>query len=99
MRACQAASGLDADGEYGPLTHAALMLAADQGDAAPSVPEAAGGLKVKSGTWNLRTGPGTSYPIAAVVRGGDGLCEAQSAGWVPVIYNGEIRWISEKAVE
>ena len=100
VKAFQAARGLDADGEYGPLTHAALMLAADgQEIAPPSVPEAGGGLKVKSGTWNLRTGPGASYPIAAVVRGGDGLCEAQSAGWVPVIYNGEIRWISGKAVE
>ena len=100
VKAFQAAQGLVADGQYGPLTHAALMRTADQGDvSAPSVPEAGNGLTVKSGTWNLRTGPGTSYPVAAVVRGGDRLCEAQSAGWVPLVYNGEIRWISGKAVE
>ena len=100
VKAFQSAQGLDADGEYGPLTHAALMQALDgQEIAPPSVPETAGGVTVKSGTWNVRTGPGTGYSIAAVARGGDVLEAANPDGWAPVLYNGEIRWISGKAVE
>ena len=100
VRAFQSAQGMDADGEYGPLTHAALMQALDgQEIAAPSVPETAGGVTVKSVTWNVRTGPGTGYPVAGIVRGGDVLEAANPDGWAPVLYNGEIRWISGKAVE
>ena len=98
--AYQKQHALEPDGEYGPLTHAALMQALDgQEIAAPSVPETAGGVTVKSGTWNVRTGPGTGYSIAAVARGGDVLEAANPDGWAPVLYNGEIRWISGKAVE
>ena len=100
VKAFQVAHGLDADGEYGPLSHAALMQALDgKADAAPSAPEAADELKVRTGTWNVRTGPGVGYPVAGIARGGDALMAANPDGWVPVLYNGEIRWISGKAVE
>ena len=65
--------------------------------AKPAEPE--GNLTVKAGSWNVRTGPGTDYAIAAVAHGGDKLNEILPTGWIPVLYNGEIRWISEKAVE
>ena len=99
VKAFQSAQGLDADGEYGPLTHAALMWTVEgQEDGVPSEPEAAGGLTMKAGTWNVRTGPGVGYPIAGIARGGDVLAAANPDGWIPVLYNGEIRWISGKAV-
>ena len=99
VKAFQSAQGLDADGEYGPLTHAALMRTlGGQEDGVSSEPEAAGGLTVKAGTWNVRTGPGVGYPIAGIARGGDVLAAANPDGWIPVLYNGEIRWISGKAV-
>lgn len=100
VKAFQAAHGLDTDGEYDPMTHAALMLAADgQGNVSAPTPEITGGLKVKTGTWNIRTGPGVGYPVAGIARGGDVLAAANPDGWVPVLYNEEIRWISGRAVE
>ena len=101
VRAYQTARRLEVDGIVGANTWAALDADIDgQNDdetAKPGEPE--GNLTVKSGSWNVRTGPGTDYAIAAVVHGGDKLSEIMPTGWVPVLYNGEIRWISEKAVE
>lgn len=98
LKAYQEAHGLAADGEYGPLTHASMLAAleAQAGAATPVEPE--GNLTVAKGSWNLRTGPGTDYPIAAVVHGGDRLAEVEADGWLPVLCNGEVRWISGKAV-
>lgn len=66
---------------------------------APSVPESDGNLIVKDGSWNLRTGPGTNYAVAKVAHGGDKLTEANVDGWVPVIRNGEILWISKNGLK
>lgn len=101
VRAYQTARRLGADGIVGANTWAALDADMDgQNDdetAKPAEPE--GKLTVNAGSWNVRTGPGTDYAIAAVVHGRDKLSEIMPTGWVPVLYNGEIRWISEKAVE
>ena len=58
-----------------------------------------GSLKVKSGSWNIRTGPGTQYPVAAVVHGGDVLAEADTEGWTAIEHNDRLLWISNKALE
>lgn len=101
VQAFQADHGLDDDGEYGPLTHAKLMDVLDDEPAVtpPVASEGVGNLTVKAGTWNLRTGPGTDYPVAAVVKGGDKLQELPDENWVPVIRNGQQLWVSENALE
>ena len=112
LKAFQEAEGLEVDGKYGPLSHAAMLAALDALQPPAQVPEIpaeqipdqtveapAGNLTVAAGSWNVRTGPGTDYAIAAVVHGGDRLLQAENDGWTPVVHNGEVRWISDKALE
>ena len=99
VKAYPDAHGLDPDGEYGPLTHASMVaeLAKLTDATVPQTPEA--NLCVAAGSWNIRTGPGTDYAIVGVAHGGDRLAGAETDGWTPVIYNGEVRWISGKGLE
>ena len=101
VQAFQADHGLDDDGEYGPLPHAKLMDVLDEAPAAtpPVASESVGNLIVKPGTWNLRTGPGTDYPVAAVVKGGDKLQELTADNWIPILRDGQQLWISKNALE
>lgn len=100
LKAFQAERGLEADGEYGPKSHAAMLLALEALNEVPApTPEPVGDLKVKGGSWNVRTGPGTAYPTAGIVRGGDTLTRLTVENWIPVLYNGEPMYISKNAVE
>lgn len=100
LKAFQEDHGLTVDGEYGPKSHAALMAALDKLDDVPVIEsEHTQGLKVKSGSWNIRTGPGTAYPKMGIVHAGDALSEVTPEGWIPVLCDGEVGWISRKAVE
>lgn len=56
------------------------------------------GVTIKSGTWNVRTGPGTEFPSAGIVRGGEQYEKVELDGWIPIIYNGEVRYIGPSAV-
>lgn len=56
-------------------------------------------MVVAKGSWNVRTGPGTDYASVAIVHGGDMLAQVPSDGWTPILLKGEIRWISNKALE
>lgn len=56
-------------------------------------------VTIAPGTWNLRRGPGTKYEIVGRVRGGQVFEKADSNGWAPVIWNGEICWIGPNAVK
>lgn len=95
----QAEHGLVSDGVCGPLTWAALDAWA-AGDAEETTPEV-GYVTVRSGTWRIRTGPGTSYGTVDFVRAGDRLKRTADAenGWLGVEYKGMGAWISEKAIE
>lgn len=55
-------------------------------------------LKVKSGTWHVRTGAGTNYKVVCVVKGGDTYPASKvTNGWYYIDkLNG---WISPKAVD
>lgn len=55
-------------------------------------------LKVKSGTWNVRSGAGTNYKVIRIVRGGDIYPASKvTNGWYYIDqFNG---WISPKAVD
>ena len=56
-------------------------------------------LTVTGATVNLRSGPGTQYGIVGVARNGDKLVQANETGWVPVLVDGVVRWISEKYIK
>lgn len=56
-------------------------------------------LTVTGATVNLRSGPGTQYGIVGVARKGDKLVQANTTGWLPVLVDGVVRWISEKYVK
>lgn len=56
-------------------------------------------LTVTGTTVNLRSGPGTQYSIVGVARKGDKLVQANETGWLPVLVDGVVRWISEKYVK
>ena len=64
-----------------------------------STAEPAGDLKVKDGSWRIRTGPGTEYPTTDYVRSGDTLVSVNAEGWVPVLHKGAVNWISKNALE
>ena len=58
------------------------------------------GLVIAPGSWNVRSGPATSYESVGTVKGGEVYPQlAGMNGWVPIIYNGEVRWIGPSAVK
>ena len=57
------------------------------------------GVDIKAGTWNVRTGPGTEFPAAGIVRGGERYEKVDLENWVPIIYNGEVRFIGPSAIK
>lgn len=57
------------------------------------------GITVNKGSWNVRTGPGVEFSCAGVVRSGDVLEKVDIGDWIPVMYNGELRFLSPKAVK
>lgn len=102
--AFQTANNLTPDGVVGKLTREKIKALRDaQGDSdntdeiVPAKPENA--VTITPGTYNLRTGPSTSFPSAGVVSGGTVLEIVNLDGWTPVLYNGEVRFIGPKAVE
>lgn len=70
----------------------------DEDEATVTEPEG-DSITVASGTWNLRTGPSSSFPAAKIVRGGDRLQKIDLDGWTPVLVNGEVLFIGPKGVQ
>lgn len=73
-----------------------VLTGGDKAEAAPTAP--AGDLTVAPGTWNVRSGPGTGWPAVKTVKGGDKLESVKTGDWIPVLIDGQIRWISPKGV-
>lgn len=90
VKAFQKAAGLTADGVVGKKTEEALKEA---------IEEITVGYKVKSGSWNVRKGPGTEFGTLGTANAGDKLPMVDAEGWVPVMFEGNVGWISKKAVE
>ena len=65
---------------------------------APVEPVQEGEIVVAAGSWNLRRGPGTQYGVVKTVHGGDKLVKVDPDGWIPVLVDGEVRWISPKGI-
>lgn len=101
VKAYQTAKGLTADGIVGAATWAALNadmeLTHDSDEDQPDT-TANTDLTVSDGSWNVRTAPSKEASVAAVVHGGDKLESVNADGWTAIKLDGEIRWISDKAV-
>ena len=98
-RALQKDAGIAVDGEFGPDSLKALeALEVDDGkdEEAGDRPASAGNVVVSGGDAYIRTGPGTQYPKAGLARNGEKYVNANPDTWVPVLVDGEIRWISGK---
>lgn len=66
--------------------------------ASPSVPDYMT-FEIASGTWNVRSGPGTKYKSVGKVRGGTKIEGVDTDGWIPVMFEGDVRWIGPSAVK
>lgn len=100
LKAFQSDKGLTADGEFGEKTHVAMMAAVDTLNDMPVIdPLPANDLTVKPGSWRVRSGPGTAHPTAGFVSGGDKLTKIEPENWQPVLFNGDVCWISKNALE
>lgn len=91
VKAFQHARNLPATGEADQATLEALGLAAaDSGSGTESV------VRITGDTVNVRRGPGTEYESIAIARKDDTLPAVAVDGWQPVLFGGEIRWVSMK---
>ena len=97
VKALQKDAGILMDGEFGPDSLKALLALEVDGDAPEAEPApATGNVLITGGDAWLRTGPGTAYDKAGVAKNGDKLTYANEDGWVPVLANGRILWVSGK---
>ena len=91
VKAFQYARNLPATGEADRATQEALGLAAaDSGSGTENV------VRITGDTVNVRRGPGTEYESIAIAHKGDTLPAVAADGWQPVLFGGEIRWVSMK---
>jgi len=103
VRAFQFACKLKDDGEYGPMTHAALKAALDAGDLEQeedALDDAPRMLIATGDVW-IRTLPSASGGKTAVLHKGSEIERAgeDTANWYGVTYNGKQRYVSRKYTE
>ena len=91
VKAFQHARNLPTTGEADRVTLEVLdLIAADSGSGTENV------VRITGDTVNVRRGPGTEYESIAIAHKGDTLPAVAADGWQPVLFGGEIRWISMK---
>ena len=61
-------------------------------EAAPSGP----GVRITGGTVNIRSGPGTDYPVLAVAKKGESYPAVSAGGWLPIRLGSDTGWVSGK---
>ena len=91
VKAFQNTINLSPTGEADFATLKALGLVEDDSDR-----ESKSIVRITGETVNVRCGSGTEYESVAVMRKGDTFPAITTEGWFPILFNGEIRWISEK---
>ena len=104
VQAFQRDHALLPDGEYGSLTHAALMAALSEmegetGDEEAEAPEeSAPMVLITGGSVNARKGPATGYGILTVVHKGDRYPHIATArnGWHCIAIGDGTAWVSDK---
>ena len=97
----QEKNGLPVTGIADPVTLAKIQekledLSDPEESILPDIP-ALNAITIALGSWNVRTGPGSKYASAGIVHGGDKLEIIDLDNWIPVKYNGEVRFIGPKA--
>lgn len=91
VKAFQHARNLPATGEADRATLEVLgLIAADSGRGTENV------VRITGDAVNVRRGPGTDYESIAIAHKGDMLPAVAADGWQPVLFGGEIRWVSMK---
>ena len=91
VKAFQHARNLPATGEADRATLEVLgLIAADSGSGTENV------VRITGDTVNVRRGPGADYESIAIARKDDTFPAVAADGWRPVLFGGEIRWVSMK---
>lgn len=100
LKAFQKGRGLPVTGKGDAATLAALGLVEAPDVVVPGETTApAKGVCVTGDSVNIRTGPGTNFDIVKTVKKGVLLTQPNTLGWVPILFDGEVCWISEKYTE
>lgn len=107
IKRMQHAAMIDEDGEYGPISHKALMgmlAEAENASAGDEPEEPTSGKRVivtAAVAANIRAGAGTQYEILTAAKKGASLPYAATAenGWLGVKLDDRIGWISPKMAE
>ena len=96
LKAFQKAKGLPVTGKGDATTLAALgLLPVTEKPIEPEQPAQPGSVRVTGGEVNIRTGPGTNFDVVKAVKKGALLTHANTDGWVPILFGGEVCWISK----
>lgn len=96
LKKFQSEHGLEADGEYGPLSKAAMDKAIASMEQAHSEPRK---VKISGGNCYVRSAPNTDGKILGVAHDGDSLDyggQTSDNGWNLVDYKGVNGWVSGK---
>ena len=98
VRAYQKTAGLPVTGKGDAATLAALGLApvAEKPTEPEQPAQPTGGVRATGDSVNIRTGPGTAYDVVKAVSRGTVLAPAETDGWRPVLFGGEVLWISRE---
>ena len=91
----QRAHGLTVDGEYGQKSHAVMEKLVTVYTPSTSTPVSGNAVTITGSSVNIRKGPGTSYGVLKTARKGDQFERVNISGWVPVLINGAVYWVSE----
>jgi len=56
-------------------------------------------VEIAPGKWHVRKGPGSDYASAGTVSGGSVLQRIDAGEWIPILWNGEVRFIGPRAAK
>ena len=94
VRNFQRKYGLTVDGEYGPASHKAMLVALTSVDNAP----VKNTVIITGSSVNIRKGPGTSYGVLKTSRKGDKFERVDTSDWACVEYGDTVCWVFDDYV-
>ena len=65
--------------------------------AVPTQPDHA--IRITGNTVNLRTGPGTEFPVVEVAKAGQLYLHMDTDDWHPILVSGRVCWVSKRMTE
>lgn len=98
LKAYQKAQGLPQTGVYDAATRKAMTGedSASGGSTTPAQPSGPRVVISNCKSCNIRTGPGDTFQILDTCGPGDTFQAVDTSGWVPVLIDKQVRWISGK---